>query len=210
MADYFIVEDGVVDTIRNIVGYSSIPPDQDVDGMWHVPVSYAPGLTVGDPLDLTVYQNVRERLRAQALMDTDTLKEGKALRALAQLVVQEINVLRQQPVWVNAVGTLAWDPASMANGAGVTSPGITVTGAQFGDFVDVAAPYSLVGITATAYVSAANTVVIRLQNGTGGAVNLAAGDWRVALSRRNVLADRTLAQARAAYGTIMAAGGVDS
>ncbi|MEJ0062413.1 MAG: DUF2793 domain-containing protein [Alphaproteobacteria bacterium] len=72
-----------------------------------------------------------------------------------------------------------WDPASMGAGTGQTSSGITVTGAAFGDFARVAAPYDLQGVTATAYVSAANTVVIRLQNGTGGTIDLASGSWKV-------------------------------
>ena len=76
-------------------------------------------------------------------------------------------------------GTLVWDPGNLVDGAGETSSGITVTGAAFGDYIDVAAPYDLQGITATAYVSASNTVKIRLQNETGGAINLASGTWAV-------------------------------
>ncbi len=81
-------------------------------------------------------------------------------------------------------GSLVWDPANLVDGAGETSSGITVTGAAFGDFVDVAAPYDLQGITATAYVSAANTVKIRVQNETGGAINLASGTWKVRIRRQ--------------------------
>lgn len=81
-------------------------------------------------------------------------------------------------------GSLVWDPGNLVDGAGETSSGITVTGAGFGDFVDVAAPYDLQGITATAYVSASNTVKIRLQNETGGAIDLASGTWRVRIRRQ--------------------------
>jgi len=42
-----------------------------------------------------------------------------------------------------------------------------------------AAPYDLQGITATAYVSASDTVKIRLQNESGGAIDLASGTWTV-------------------------------
>lgn len=78
-------------------------------------------------------------------------------------------------------GTVVWNPASLADGAGETSAAITVTGAALGDFVQVSAPYDLQGILATAYVSAANTVRIRIQNETGGVIDLASGTWRVAV-----------------------------
>lgn len=76
-------------------------------------------------------------------------------------------------------GSATWDPGSLADGAGETSSAITATGAALGDFVLVSAPYDLQGITATGYVSAANAVKIRLQNETGGTIDLASGTWRV-------------------------------
>ncbi|MDD5587274.1 MAG: DUF2793 domain-containing protein [Alphaproteobacteria bacterium] len=80
-------------------------------------------------------------------------------------------------------GTFTWNPGTLANGSGATSAAVTVAGAAFGDFVQVAAPYDLQGVLATAYVSAANTVVARLQNQTGGGVTLASGTWRVRVSK---------------------------
>ena len=77
-----------------------------------------------------------------------------------------------------------WNPGNLVDGAGETSSGITVTGAAFGDFLLAAAPYDLQGITCTAYVSAANTVKIRLQNETGGAIDLASGTWKVRVLRQ--------------------------
>lgn len=76
-------------------------------------------------------------------------------------------------------GSLIWDPANMADGTGLTSPDIAVTGAAFGMNVTVAAPYDLQGIIATAYVQAADVVKIRLQNETGGAIDLGNGTWQV-------------------------------
>jgi len=81
-------------------------------------------------------------------------------------------------------GTLVWDPANLADGAGETSSAITVDGAAFGDTVEVAAPYDLQGIAATAYVSVANAVKIRIQNETGGAIDLASGTWTVWVRKR--------------------------
>jgi len=76
-------------------------------------------------------------------------------------------------------GTLTWDPGLIAVGAGETSNAITVTGAALGDYVIVSAPYDLQSLTCSAYVSAANTVRIRLHNGTAGGVDLGSGVWKV-------------------------------
>jgi hypothetical protein len=80
-------------------------------------------------------------------------------------------------------GTLTWNPGNLADGAGETSAAITVAGAAFGDFVNVAAPYDLQGIVATGYVSSAGNVKIRLQNESGAAVDLANGVWKVRLEK---------------------------
>lgn len=77
---------------------------------------------------------------------------------------------------LNATATI--DPASLLDAAGATST-VTVTGAALGDYVLVAAPYDLQGITVTAYVSAADTVSIRVQNESGATVDLASGTWKV-------------------------------
>jgi hypothetical protein len=76
-------------------------------------------------------------------------------------------------------GAVTWDPGSLADGAGETSAGITVTGAELGDFVSVAAPYDLQDATVTGYVSAADTVEIRIQNESGGVRDFAEGSWKV-------------------------------
>lgn len=75
--------------------------------------------------------------------------------------------------------TTTFNPGTITSGSGILSSAITVTGAALGDFVMVAAPYDLQGVDATAYVSAANTVKIRLSNLTGAGVTLASGTWRV-------------------------------
>lgn len=57
---------------------------------------------------------------------------------------------------------------------------ITVTGAAVGDAVMLAAPASLTaGLIATARVSAANTVTVRLSNITAGAIDPASATWGV-------------------------------
>ena len=75
--------------------------------------------------------------------------------------------------------TVSFNPTAPADGAGETLTG-TVSGAALGDLVLFAPPYSLEGRLAYAWVSAANTVSIRLQNETAGSVtDLAAADWNV-------------------------------
>jgi len=76
-------------------------------------------------------------------------------------------------------GRLTFNPGSLADGVGETSSSITVTGAELGDFVQVSAPYDMQDILATGYVSADNTVEIRLQNESINTVNLASGVWTV-------------------------------
>ncbi len=74
------------------------------------------------------------------------------------------------------------DPASLADAVGATTA-LTVTGAALGDFVLVAAPYDLVDVIVTAYVQAANTVEIRVQNESGAGANLASGTWNILVLR---------------------------
>ena len=75
-------------------------------------------------------------------------------------------------------GSAVWDPGNLVDGAGETKQ-LTVTGAALGDYVLVSAPYDLQDMVATAYVQAANTVEIRLQNESTGAIDLVSGDWKV-------------------------------
>lgn len=71
----------------------------------------------------------------------------------------------------------AYDPPSLADGDGTTTT-VTVTGAALGDFAEASFSIDLQGITLTAWVSAANTVSVRFQNETGGALDLASGTLR--------------------------------
>lgn len=64
------------------------------------------------------------------------------------------------------------DVASLADAVGA-STSITVLGASLGDFVLVATSLSTQGITVTANVTAADTVIVRFQNESGGVIDLA-------------------------------------
>jgi hypothetical protein len=79
-------------------------------------------------------------------------------------------------------GSATFDPANLVDGAGATTT-VTVTGAVLGDFVTgVSFSNDLQGITVSAYVSSANTVSVRFQNESGGALDLASGTLRVRVS----------------------------
>ncbi|HEY6872799.1 MAG TPA: right-handed parallel beta-helix repeat-containing protein [Geobacteraceae bacterium] len=80
----------------------------------------------------------------------------------------------------SVTGSITWDPPSIAAGSGATSSGVTVTGAAVGDQAVVA--YSngtLGGMQATAYITATDNAVIRLDNNTGISVDLSSGTWTV-------------------------------
>lgn len=75
------------------------------------------------------------------------------------------------------------DVGSLADAAG-SSDTITVPGVALGDIVlGFSFGVSLAGITATAYVSAANTVTIRVQNESAGTVDLASTTVKVVVAR---------------------------
>lgn len=85
--------------------------------------------------------------------------------------------LSEQPL----VGSTVWNPASIA-AAGSETITLTVNGARAGDEVRVSLPYSLNGLTLSAWVSAANTVSLRLDNPSAAAIDLASGTWWVSVT----------------------------
>ena len=78
-------------------------------------------------------------------------------------------------------GTL--DAGSLIDGAGETDT-ITVPGVALGDIVlGVSLGVDLTGLTITGYVSAADTVSLRVQNESTATVNLASTTVRVVVGR---------------------------
>lgn len=75
------------------------------------------------------------------------------------------------------------DVTSLIDGAGATSSSITVTGAVLGDFVLISCSLDLQGMLLTAYVDAANSVKFRVQNETGGTIDLASATFKVKVLR---------------------------
>ena len=130
-------------------------------------------------------QDEDNREFARQLIEFLTTPEGRAFRADVVLTVKQLNLLRKQVIG-RVVAT--WDPASLANNAGASSPPVTVPGALFGDIVEVGASQGLVGWFVQGWVTAANTVVVRIHNLTGGTVNLPSIQWTVVVRRPEVLA----------------------
>jgi len=110
----------------------------------------------------------------QYWIDTVVVVPGIHPRGLATAFVSAKNIFDPE-----LVGNIVWNPGSLVDGAGETSASITVTGAALGDFVMIAAPYDAQDLTITGYVQAANTVEIRIQNESGGTIDLASGTWKV-------------------------------
>lgn len=80
-------------------------------------------------------------------------------------------------------GEITWDPASLLDGAGETSPNISIPKAELGNSVQVFPPYDLQGVLHSGYVSASGVVKIRIQNETGLTIDLASGIWKVRIIR---------------------------
>jgi parallel beta-helix repeat protein len=82
-------------------------------------------------------------------------------------------------------GSATYDPGGavdIADGAGETTT-VTATGAALGDFAQASFSQPLQGVTLTAWVSATDTVSVRFQNESGGAVDLASGTLRVRVTK---------------------------
>jgi hypothetical protein len=78
--------------------------------------------------------------------------------------------------------SVAYDPPSLAPGEGVSTT-VAVPGAALGDFACASFSLDLQGVTLTAWMSAADTVSVRFQNGTAGAVDLGSGTLRVRVEK---------------------------
>lgn len=90
----------------------------------------------------------------------------------AQYLTNARGDARYQKLPLTASAT--YDPPSLATGVGVTTT-VGVTGAAMGNYVTVGFSNDLQGITVTGYVSTANTVAVRFQNGTTGTIDLTSG-----------------------------------
>ena len=97
-------------------------------------------------------------------------------KALADIVA-DIAAIRS-PLAGMLSGSATYDADSLIDAAGATTT-VTVTGAALGDFAVASLDVDVAGITVTAYVSAADTVSVRLQNESGGTLDLASATLAV-------------------------------
>ncbi len=85
-----------------------------------------------------------------------------------------LKISRDVTAIARLTGSKTYDPASILDG-GTQTTTVTVTGAALGSPAQAAFSLTVAGIIVTAYVSAADTVTVLLQNESGGTVDLASG-----------------------------------
>ena len=74
------------------------------------------------------------------------------------------------------MGAITWAPGTIAAGASVVSPNVSISGLLFGDLMKAPAfTASLQGLSSSAYVSATGVANAVLANGTGAAVTIGSG-----------------------------------
>lgn len=110
-------------------------------------------------------ESIKQRISALA-----NNRDAAELRKLFEAIYADIGL--------SMTGSATYDAANLIDAAGVTTT-VTVAGAQVGDFAIASLGVDTAGITVTAWVSAANTVSVRLQNESGGALDLASTTIRV-------------------------------
>lgn len=115
-------------------------------------------------------------------LSLDTLGDTRFKKAFkANMRALDTAIAAQQAAAGTLVlsGSKTFDAPSLVDAAG-SSTTVTVTGALMGDFViGCSLSVDLAGITVTGYVSAPDTVTVRLQNESGGTLDLASATLRV-------------------------------
>jgi len=112
----------------------------------------------------------------------------QTLVSAIQNSVQALNLIATRLATLNAAFGVAfppplsssstWNPPSLASGASEITT-VSVAGAALGNYVQASFSLDLQGLSLAAYVSAANTVTVVLNNLTGGTIDLASGTLKV-------------------------------
>lgn len=123
-------------------------------------------------------EGVHKQLSTKSFTDDDLLVgvNREVVPVLAETRAA-LNVIAPNVFAVLEAST-TWDPANRNDGTGVTVS-LSVPGAALGDFAVASFSLSLQSMILTAYVSAADTVSVRLQNESAGAIDLGSGTLRV-------------------------------
>lgn len=112
-----------------------------------------------------------------------TLQVGEAAWVATDGTANGLAVLMRDFGRVMLSGSAVYDPPSIAANTGVTTT-VTVPGAALGDIVTgVSFSLDLQGLSVTGWVSAADTVSVRMFNGTAAAIDLASGTLWVRVER---------------------------
>jgi hypothetical protein len=122
------------------------------------------GLTLGTPADLQEVVGVDFKGTGWV-----TKQDGGMLRAKYIANNKDDGVINDA---YNLAGSATYDPPSIADGDAASTT-VTVTGAALGDFAEVSLSVSNQGLIIGGRVTASNTVTVRYQNETGGAIDLA-------------------------------------
>ncbi len=114
---------------------------------------------------------------------TVTLQVGEAAWAMTDGTANGLAVLMRDFGRVLLSGSATFDPPEIAAAAGVTTT-VTVPGVALGDVVTgVSFSLDLQGLSVTGWVSATDTVSVRLFNGTAAAVDMQGGTLRVRVEK---------------------------
>lgn len=99
-----------------------------------------------------------------------------ALAAVLESLLVDVTAIRAKLGGILSGSTVV-DLAALTDGVGTTNT-LTVTGAALGDFVLVSSSLDAAGIIVTGYVSAADTVAVRVQNETGATLDISSATLR--------------------------------
>tara|TARA_Y100000310_G_scaffold270455_1_gene284304 strand:- start:255 stop:2798 length:2544 start_codon:yes stop_codon:yes gene_type:complete len=156
----------------------------DAASLWEgFTISIAKDTTADITLDLVDSYDRFQGFVANTSLINNSGKIGGSI-TIRVVDLNEWEIVSAHEDFLTLHGSLVWDPANLANAAGETSGVITVTGAAAGDMVEVFPPDSIQAMLCQGYVSAGNQVKVRLQNETGGAIDLDSGTWWVRVHRR--------------------------
>jgi len=156
-----------------------------------------PGAEVGDFAFASLGLDAQDILVTAYVAAADVVEvriqnEGAATVDLASTTIRAFVVPRRSIRNVfgpNALfASAAVDVTSLIDAAGATQS-LTVTGAALGDYAFFSHGVDLLDITATAYVSAADTIEVRFQNESGSTHDLASATMRGVVIPAGSLAD---------------------
>lgn len=114
---------------------------------------------------------------------TVTLQVGETAWVVTDGMANGLAMLMRDFGRMQLSGSAAYDPPSIAADTGVTTT-VTVPGVALGDIVTgVSFSLDLQGLSVTGWVSTADTVSVRIFNGTAAAVDLASGTLRARVEK---------------------------